>query len=214
MSPTKKLRDPFSSISHLAGAVLFLPFTVLLVRKAAAAGNTSSTAAAAVFGLCLLLMYCASGIYHAVQNEKAVAFLRKMDHALIYILIAGTYTPICLIPLQGPQSRFLLLFIWLLAAAGVLLTFFWIEAPRALTTALYLAMGWLILSALPSLVKAASLLTVSLLVGGGLLYSLGAVIYALKWPPLAIKGFGFHELFHLFVLGGSALHIGFIFRLL
>lgn len=209
----RKMKDPVSSLTHLAGAIISVICTVVLVHLARAQADKLYVVAFLVFGMALILLYTASAVYHMLPlPEKAGTILRRIDHMMIFVLIAGTYTPICMVPLRGSWGWTLLVLIWVLAFAGILLKACWINAPRWLSTAIYLFMGWLVVAAFYPLAKSVSVNGILLLTLGGLAYSVGAVIYALKWPKLSIKGFGFHEIFHLFVLGGSSLHVWFMFR--
>jgi len=207
----KRIKDPVSSLTHLLGAALSVPCTVFLIIRACGFA-VWHVVSFAVFGAALFLLYTASGVYHMLSiSEKATSILRRIDHMMIFVLIAGTYTPICLIPLRGAWGFTLFGLVWGLAGFGIALKALWLNAPRKLSTAVYLIMGWIVIIAFYPLVKALPIGAVVLLVAGGVSYSLGAVIYALKWPS-GFKFFGFHELFHLFVLGGSALHIILMFR--
>ncbi len=212
----QKMRDPVSSLTHLAGAVLAIPCTVLLiVLSARHHASARYFVAFAVFGASLFLLYTASAVYHMPKfSEKAIRILRRIDHMMIFVLIAGTYTPVCLLPLRGAWGWTLFGLVWGLAVSGIVLKAVWMQAPRWLSTAIYMFMGWLVLIAFYPLVQAVSGTAVALLAGGGLAYTLGAVMYAVKWPPLRWRHFGFHELFHVFVLAGSALHAAFMFQLI
>ena len=211
----RKLRDPVSSLTHLAGAVLAIPCTVLLIMASAKHASARHIVAFAVFGASLFLLYTASAVYHMPKfSEKAIRILRRIDHMMIFVLIAGTYTPVCLLPLRGPWGWSLFGVVWGLAVAGIVLKTFWMQAPRWLSTLIYGCMGWLVLIAFYPLMQAVSSKAILLLAGGGLAYTLGAVMYAVKWPPLRWKLFGFHELFHVFVLAGSSLHALFMFQLI
>jgi hemolysin III len=162
-----------------------------------------------------MLLYAASTVYHMLPiSERASEILRKLDHMMIFVLIAGTYTPICLVPLRGAWGWTILALIWVLAIAGIILKALWFKAPRWLSTTLYVSMGWIVLIAIFPLVRSVPPLGVWLLFLGGMAYTMGAVIYAIKWPKLNFKWFGFHELFHLFVMGGSAFHIVMMFLML
>lgn len=130
---------------------------------------------------------------------------------MIFVLIAGTYTPICLVSLHGIWGWVLFGLIWGMAILGIFLKFFWMNAPRWFSTLIYVVMGWLAIIAFVPLQRAVSWKGVALLLAGGLAYTVGAVIYALKKPNIACKYFGFHEIFHVFVLLGSACHIAFMF---
>lgn len=204
----KKMKDPVSSLTHLVGAVASIPCSVYLVKSAYLNASSLHVVSFIIFGIALFLLYTASAVYHMMPiPEKASELLRRVDHMMIFVLIAGTYTPICLIPLRGVWGWTLLALVWGFAIFGIILKAFWINAPRKLSTAIYLIMGWLVIVAFYPLVNALPFAAVILLVLGGVTYSLGAIIYAVKWPKLSFKFFGFHELFHLFVLGGSAFHI-------
>lgn len=161
----------------------------------------------------LLLLYGASTIYHTLNiSQKGTALLRRIDHMMIFVLIAGTYTPVCLIPLRGKWGWTLFIAVWGFAFAGILLKIFWLNAPRWFSTLLYVVMGWLVLVAFVPLERAIPIGGIVLLASGGIVYTIGAVIYAVKWSKLKLKYFGFHEIFHLFVMGGSALHVLFMFQ--
>jgi hemolysin III len=157
-----------------------------------------------VYGLSMIELYAVSAVYHlgAWQGRRR-QIVRALDHANIFILIAGTYTPICVNVLSGWLRPTVLVLIWALAAVGVTLSVLAVAMPRWATTGLYLVMGWVAIIPAPSLVRDLPASAVALLVGGGLLYSAGAVIYALKRPDPLPRFFGFHEVFHLFVIAGS-----------
>jgi len=211
----QKLRDPVSSLTHLAGAVLSIPFTAILVVVSVYQASARAIVGFAVFGASLFLLYAASAIYHMPRfSEKAIRILRRIDHMMIFILIAGTYTPVCLLPLRGAWGWTLFGLVWGVAATGIALKTFWMQAPRWLSTTIYVFMGWLALIAFYPLARTVSPTAIALLVSGGLAYTAGAVMYAVKWPPLRWRYFGFHELFHVFVLGGSCLHAVFMFQLI
>ena len=179
---------------------------MLLVRLLFDPSVTGSLAAAAVvFCLSLIALYSASGIYHfsrAAANVLVV--LRKLDHAMIYVLIAGTYTPLLLGLLPAPRAEVFTAVIWGVALAGIVMKLCWINAPRWLGTTLYLLLGWAIAIDLPAL-AALPVPAVALLAAGGLLYTAGGLIYMIKRPNLSER-FGFHEIFHLFVIAGSLCH--------
>lgn len=201
------IKDRVSGLTHLFGAVMSLFALLILVSKVVATYNLTYIIAFIIFGMSLILLYSASAIYHLIDvGNKPGLILRKIDHMMIYVLIAGTYTPICLIVLKGPWGYSLLVAIWSLAIIGILLKVFWFNAPRWLSTAFYIAMGWLVVIAFFPLVKVMSPQGVVWLILGGVLYSVGGVIYATKWCPVTFKEFGFHELFHIFVLAGSFCH--------
>lgn len=208
-----KIKDSFSGFSHLAGAVLSVAGLFLLVRYALENGTVWHIVSFSIFGTSLILLYTASSLYHLLTvSEKGTKILRKIDHMMIYVLIAGTYTPVCLIPLRGGWGWSILISIWGIAMAGIILKVLWFNVPRRLYTFFYLLMGWLIVIAFIPLVKTMPAAAIFWLVAGGLLYTTGAIIYGTKWPKLKLKGFGFHEVFHIFVLYGSFCHFWMMFR--
>jgi hemolysin III len=201
-------RDPVSGYSHLAGLVLAAIGAVFLLARG------SSLATHALYAACLVALYAASSAYHLVPGSDAVTrALRKLDHGAIFLMIAGTCTPLFARAFDGRVRVAMLATIWGLAAAGIVMRVLWMHAPRALYTAMYLAMGWLVVVQGPRAFGALPGAVVALVVAGGVTYTLGAIVYATKrpnpWPP----HFGFHEIWHLFVMGGSALHYAAIFVL-
>ena len=179
----------------------------MLLARAASAGRTDQIVAFGIFGISLIALYSASALYHLLPLSAAgIARLRQVDHMMIFVLIAGTYTPFCLLALNGAWREGLLGMIWGLALSGILLKLFWMEAPRWLSVALYLGMGWIAVIAAPALFLAIPPGGMTWVLGGGLLYTVGALIYGLKRPNLMPGVFGFHELWHLFVVAGSACH--------
>jgi len=209
----KKITDPISALTHLIGVILAIPLTVILVTQAARHATIWHVLSFLIFGVALILLYTASTVYHMLPiSKKARDVLRRIDHMMIFVLIAGTYTPVCLVPLRGPWGYSLLALVWAAAIGGILLKALWLDAPRWLSTGIYVGMGWMVLIAFCPLVRSMSATAVAMLALGGLTYTLGAVIYAAKWPHFHFRLFGFHELFHLFVMGGSAFHILFMFR--
>ncbi len=207
------IKDPVSALTHMSGALLATVGLVALLR--AAAGNPWRLVSFAVFGASLILLYTASAVYHWLRlPELTTAALRRVDHTMIFVLIAGTYTPFCLGPLRGPWGWSLFGVVWGLAAAGLLMKLFWLHAPRWLSTAIYVGMGWLVVTATAPLLKTVPAGGLVWLLIGGLFYTVGAVFYALKWPGRNARVFGFHELFHLFVMAGSISHFWVVYRYL
>ncbi len=207
-----KLKDPVSALTHFLGAVLSVVGLVFLIIKATDY-SIWHLVSLTTFGISLILLYSASTVYHAViTSKKWEKVLRKIDHMMIFVLIAGSYTPICLLALRGPLGWSLFGSIWGLAIGGIIMKAVWMSAPRWLSTLIYLVMGWLLAIAFVPFSRAVSVAGVGLLLGGGFFYSTGAIIYGIKWPNL--KFFGFHEIFHLFILGGSALHFWMMYQYL
>jgi hemolysin III len=200
-------RDPASAISHLVGFILAVIGTVVLVGKGNQVGGALYAGAFAVFGIAMVLLYLSSTLYHWLNlGEIGTLALRKLDHAMIYVMIAGTYTPLCIIALSGIWGNGLLIAIWALAVGGIFLTLFWLEAPRWLTTSIYILMGWLALVAIVPLIRVLPVDGFIWLLGGGIFYTIGGVIYGRKKSLINLPGFGFHEVFHIFVLAGSICH--------
>jgi hemolysin III len=203
----KRLREPVSGLTHLVGALLALVALGVLLTAAAGEGRVDQFVAFGIFGCSLVALYGASALYHLLPvSPPAVARLRRLDHMAIFILIAGTYTPICVLALEGGWGAGLLGVVWALAFCGVVVKLLWMDAPRWLSVGLYLAMGWVAVVAVSAILKAVPPGGIAWILGGGLVYSAGAVIYGLKWPNIKPGVFGFHELWHLFVLAGSACH--------
>lgn len=201
------LREPVNGLTHLAGCVLAVVGLVVLLVGAAGAGRPDQLVAFGVFGASLIFLYSASALYHLLPLSPAgVARLRRLDHMSIFALIAGTYTPFCLLALEGAWRWGLLGLVWGLALGGVLLKLFWMDAPRWLSVVIYLGMGWVAVIAGPELFRALPAGGIAWILAGGLIYSAGALVYGLKRPNPAPGIFGFHELWHLFVLAGSACH--------
>ena len=205
-----QVKDPMSALTHFIGFLAVIPVGLSLLDQAE---TKVQMIAFIIFSISLMLLYGASTIYHTLKlSAEKTAYLRRIDHMMIFILIAGTYTPVCLVTLAGKWGYILLGLIWLIAIAGVFMKMFWMGAPRWLSTMVYVVMGWLSITAFVPLMKAVGWGGFGMLLGGGIAYTVGAVIYALKKPNLAIlKNFGFHEIFHVFVMIGSAFHIGFMF---
>ena len=208
-----KMRDPVSGLTHLFAAFLSVAALVILVYKASTTGTIWHVVSFSIFGASLILLYTASSMYHLLNiSEKGTKVLRKIDHMMIFVLIAGTYTPVCLVPLRGGWGWSLLCSIWAIAMAGIVMKLLWINAPRWLYTLFYVIMGWLVVIAFLPLVKTVPLAGILWMIAGGVLYSVGAIIYGTKWPKINSKVFGFHEIFHLFVIYGSVCHFWLMFR--
>lgn len=207
-----RVKDPVSALTHFVGAVLSCVAVISLVLKAVEIGSILHGIGFAIFGTSLVLLYTASTVYHIVDKPEAMRKVyKRIDHMMIFVLIAGTYTPVCLITLSGPIGTTLLTIIWIIAVSGIIMKAFWIDAPRWLTAGLYILMGWLVIVAIYPIFEALPKEGFKWLVAGGITYTIGGIIYALKWPLKHNRFFGFHELFHLFVLGGSACHYIMVF---
>lgn len=202
-----KIREPINSLTHLTGLVLSILGLILLLISTINNYNPIYLISAIIFSLGLVGLYSASTIYHwAVASFKQLEILRKIDHIMIYFLIAATYTPICLISLNGKLGIILLSIVWSLAILGIILKFLWFNAPRWLYTSFYLILGWIAVFFIYPMTKVLPMGAILLLVAGGIMYTIGAVIYGLKSNKIKIWKFGFHEIFHVFIILGSVFH--------
>ena len=209
----KRLREPVNGLTHLAGALLACIGLAVLLTTAASAGRADQLLAFGVFGFSLILLYTASALYHLLPLSPAgVARLRRADHVAIFLLIAGTYTPFCLLALDGGWRVGLLGLVWGLALFGVLLKLLWMDAPRWLSVTLYVGMGWVAVVAAPALLRSVPDGGIIWVLAGGLIYSAGALVYGLRRPNPMPGVFGFHELWHLFVVAESACHFWAVLR--
>lgn len=200
---------PWSAVTHGVGAVLAVVGTVLLSVRSALRQLGPWASAFSIYGASMILLYTASTLYHCLNTSvRGRLALRKWDHCSIYLLIAGTYTPLCLMPLRtvGAWGWTLFGVIWGLAIAGIVMTMFWVNSPRWVTSGVYLFMGWLAVIALYPLWTVLGGAGLFWLLLGGVLYTVGGVSYALKWPGRDNPRFGCHEIFHVFILLGSIAH--------
>ncbi len=208
----RKVREPVNGFTHLAGALLATAGLGVLLADARSADQAL---AFGIFGLSLVSLYTVSALYHLLPLSPAgVAKMRRLDHMTIFVLIAGTYAPFCLLALEGRWRWGLLALVCGLALCGILLKALWMDAPRWVSVALYLGMGWVAVIAAPALFSAVPLAGMAWVLAGGLAYSAGAVVYWLRQPNPIPGVFGFHELWHLFVLAGSACHFWAVLRYL
>lgn len=190
-----------NAVTHGVGVALAIAALVLLSVLSAFTRDPVRIASAVTFGVTLVLLYAASTLYHSIPNERARHVLKVLDHASIYLLIAGTYTPFTLVTLRERGGIALLAVVWGLAAAGVALESFWVYRPRWVSTVVYLAMGWLVVAVIKPLTGSLAPGGLALLAAGGVAYTLGTVFYLLKRMRYM------HMVWHLFVLAGSALHV-------
>ena len=204
-----KIKDPGSAITHFIAMLLAIAASVPLIIKAAHSPGYTHVLAITVFITSMILLYAASTIYHTLNiSPKVNKLLRKIDHMMIFILIAGTYTPVCAIVLGDRTGYVLLCAVWGIAALGILINAFWINCPKWFSSLIYIAMGWACVTAFQRLTDALPKAAFGWLLAGGIIYTIGGVIYALKLPIFNAKhrNFGSHEIFHLFVMGGSICH--------
>jgi hemolysin III len=199
-------REPVSGLTHLAGALLAIVALCILTVRAALYGDIWHMVSFTIFGVTMFLMFASSSLYHLTHgSEDLLRWLNRFDHMAIFLLIAGTYTPVCLIGLGNDTGVILCIAAWILAFAGVLMKLFWIDAPRWLSTLIYILMGWMVVAAGPQLLQIPGH-TLAWLAAGGVLYTIGALIYATEWPDPLPGWFGHHEIWHLFVIAGVFCH--------
>lgn len=214
----EKINDPVSSISHLVGAILSIPICILLIVYGAMNKNALYVVSFAIFGLSLFALYTASTVYHLIPPMSEIkAGARKVDHMMIYVLIAGSYTPICLIPLKGVWGYTMLIIIWSAAILGIVFKLFVLNDNKVLryvSTSLYLIMGWFSIVAVYPIITTVDTITFVLLLLGGISYTIGAVVYAVNKRKTNLKWISSHDIFHFFVLIGSMFHVMMMFTLL
>lgn len=209
-----KFREPFSGFSHMVGAIISLLGLCFLLFAQFHSNNYNiyTLISTVIFGISLILLYTASSVYHlTVAKDSIINILRKIDHAMIFVLIAGSYTPICLVLLETPIRYYMLAIIWAVAIIGILFKLYWINCPSWLSSTIYIAMGWMAIFIFNPLSKVVSSIGLSILVLGGVLYTIGGIIYCLERKGKH-RTFGAHEIFHIFVLLGSFTHYYFIYR--
>ena len=205
----RKIKDPGSAMTHFIAMVLAAAAAVPLLIKGSRSPEQFHLAALAVFILSMIGLYGASTIYHTLDiSPKINQLLRKIDHMMIFILIAGTYTPVCLIVLGNRSGYRMLSLVWGIAIVGIIINALWINCPKWFSSVIYIAMGWVCIMAIRQIVAALTPAAFTWLLAGGIIYTIGGVIYALKLPIFNSKhkNFGSHEIFHLFVMGGSFCH--------
>lgn len=201
----KRLREPVNSLTHWGGAVLALIGLITLLILGW--GTPAKIISLIVYGASLIFLFSASATYHMVQvKEKALEIFRKIDHAAIYLLIAGTYTPFCINAFSGFWKWGMLSIIWLLALIGIVVKVFYIGALRGLNAGIYLVMGWLCLAAIGQMLAVLPVWVISWLIAGGVIYTLGAVVYITRIFNFIPGVFGFHEIWHILVMLAAAAH--------
>ncbi len=203
------IREPGSAITHYIGMLLSLIAAAPLLIKAEISGIPSALTAMGIFILTMILLYAASTVYHTLDVKAGVLkVFRKLDHMMIFVLIAGTYTPICLLVLKGRVGMIMLALVWGIAVVGMVLKAFWVTCPKWFSSIIYIAMGWICLLVFPTLLRDLKTPAFLWLLAGGILYTVGGVVYALRLQAFNCvhKYFGSHEIFHLFVMAGSFCH--------
>ncbi|MDY4834684.1 MAG: hemolysin III family protein [Frisingicoccus sp.] len=212
-----KPKDPGSAITHFIGWLMALFAAVPLILRACTVPDPIHVISLSIFIVSMLLLYAASTLYHSLDiNEKINKRLKKFDHMMISVLIAGTYTPVCLIAIRGKIGYTLLAIVWGIAIFGIILKALWVTCPKWVSSLLYIGMGWTCVLAFTQILNSLSREAFMWLLAGGLIYTIGGVIYALKLPIFNSrhKNFGSHEIFHLFVMGGSFCHFVLMYKFL
>ena len=205
----QKIKDPGSALTHFIAMILALFASIPLIIKAAHTPDHIHVLALTIFITSMILLYAASTIYHTLDiSPKVNQMLRKVDHMMIFILIAGTYTPVCLLVLGDHTGWTLLGAVWTIAIVGIVINALWITCPKWFSSLIYIAMGWICILAISKIIAALPSGGFAWLLAGGIIYTVGGIIYALKLPIFNSRHryFGSHEIFHLFVMGGSLCH--------
>ncbi|MCH5255055.1 MAG: hemolysin III family protein [Lachnospiraceae bacterium] len=209
------IREPGSAITHFIGMMMAVfAAAPLLIKAASSTADPVSYPAMTIFILSMIALYGASALYHSVTvKERILTIFQKIDHMMIFVLIAGSYTPVCLIVLDHKLGYPLLAVVWIIAIIGMLINALWITCPKWFSSIVYIAMGWVCISVVKALWSTLPRSAFLWLLAGGIIYTIGGVIYALKLPIFNSKhqNFGSHEIFHLFVMGGSVCHFIFMY---
>ena len=201
-----KLKDPGSAITHFIGMLMAMFAATPLILRAMRAPDTVHVISLSIFIVSMILLYAASTTYHTFDlSERTNKILKKLDHCMIFVLIAGSYTPICLIVLHGRTGFMLLALVWSIAILGIIFKLCWVTCPKWVSSVLYIAMGWVCVLAFTQILNSLPAAAFNWLLAGGIIYTVGGIIYALKLPIFNAhhKYFGSHEIFHLFVMAGS-----------
>lgn len=208
------IREPGSAITHFIGMMMAIVAAAPLLVKAALDADMTALVAMTVFIGSMVALYGASAVYHSVTvKENILKVFRKLDHMMIFVLIAGSYTPVCLVVLGGRMGYTLLAVVWGIAVVGMVVKACWITCPKWFSSLVYIAMGWVCLAVFGTLWNTLPHSAFLWLLAGGIIYTIGGVIYALKLPLFNNRHryFGSHEIFHLFVMGGSICHFIFMY---
>lgn len=209
------IREPGSAITHFIAMMLTVFAAAPLLVKSALSDTANMLPAMTIFILSMVLLYGASATYHSLNiGGRALRIFRKVDHMMIFVLIAGSYTPVCLIVLGGRMGYTLFAVVWGIAIVGMLLKACWVTCPKWFSSIIYIAMGWVCIFVFGPLWNTLPHNAFLWLLAGGIIYTIGGVIYALKLPLFNSRHtfFGSHEIFHLFVMGGSLCHFIFMYH--
>ncbi len=209
----KFFREPMNGLTHFVGIFFAVAALIALLTRSGDPLNLRQIVSFSIFGTAMILLYTASTLYHWLPFDgKKLEIFRKIDHVMIFVFIAASYTPICLVSLQGGWGWSIFGTVWAITIAGLFLKIFWLNAPRKLYTAIYLLMGWLIIIGIWPLSQKVDFMGIIWLFIGGFFYTVGATIYALKKPDPFPGFFGFHEIFHVFIIFGSFSHFWMIYK--
>lgn len=209
------IREPGSAITHFIGMMMAVLAAMPLLAKAGMTGNGVAVVAMMIFAISMVSLYGASALYHSVNvTGKVLKVFKKIDHMMIFVLIAGSYTPVCMLILDHELGYPLLGAVWGIAAVGILIKMFWVTCPKWFSSVIYIAMGWVCIFVFGELLETLKRPAFLWLLAGGLIYTAGGIIYALKCPifNLKHKWFGSHEIFHVFVMAGSICHFIFMYN--
>jgi len=214
-TPLFQARDPISALTHFIAVIAAIFATPpLLIHAVQKHANLTALTSLSIFMLSMILLYAASSAYHTFfLSDHGTKALKKLDHIMIFFLIAGSYTPVCVVKLASAGARLLAL-VWILAIAGAIFKLCWVTCPKWVSSVIYISMGWSCLTAMPQIMSALSSMGFFWLLLGGIFYSVGGVVYALKPRKLEGKIFGIHEIFHVFVMAGSLCHYIFMYAYL
>ena len=211
-SVVAKVKPRYRGIPDCIAVFIAIPAAYMLVHAARVGIDTT---AAAIYGISMVLMWSVSATYHTFMWPTQVRMiLRRIDHSMVFMLIAGSYTPVCLSAVSPAEGGTILGLVWLVAAIGIAKCFLFPNAPRSLNTTLYLGLGWLVMPLYGNIKTELGIQGVVLLLVGGAMFSIGAVIYWWRWPNPSPRVFGYHEVFHVFVAAGLSFHYAMMWRLL
>ncbi len=196
---------------HQAAFFIALIMCFFLIRKNL---GESSLLPVLVYSVSLCTLFGISTLYHRINwNQRARVWMRRLDHSAIFFLIAGTVTPVCYLGLSTEHSSTILWAVWIAAGAGILQSLFWVSAPKWISSILYVTVGWLAAPYLPELNASLGTMNLLFILGGGIVYTLGAVVYAIKKPNPWPRYFGYHEIFHILVVIAAAIQFMAVYRL-
>jgi hemolysin III len=209
----KYFREPMNGLTHFIGIIFAIFALLLLLNRTMPPLTIWHTVSFSIFGAGMILLYSASTLYHWLPlSDERLEVFRKIDHVMIFVFIAASYTPMCLVTLRGGWGWTMIGVVWAITVAGLFMKIFWVNAPRKLYTVIYLVMGWIIVIGVWPISQVMDFTGLLWLFAGGFFYSVGAVIYAIKKPNPFPGFFGFHETFHLFILAGSFAHFWMVYK--